>query len=220
MIKRLFDIAFSATALVVLSPLLLGVAIAIKLDSPGPVLFRGVRVGRHGREFRLSKFRTMVLDAPLLSHVYTTPTNDPRITRLGRILRRYNLDELPQFFDVLRGKMSVVGPRPEVPHYVAMFTEEQRQILSIRPGITDWASLWIGDKGVRVDGAADPEEVYIAYIRPEKLRLQLEYVRNRSMVKDLAIIAGTFRSHILGPLTGSTPIAPPVTHQRGTQHES
>jgi lipopolysaccharide/colanic/teichoic acid biosynthesis glycosyltransferase len=197
MLKRAFDLVLATLALVCLSPLLLLVAIAIKLDSRGPMLYRGIRIGRHGVPFRLSKFRTMVSDADRISDVVSTPVDDPRITRVGRVLRHLNVDELPQFFDVLIGRMSIVGPRPEVPRYVAMFTEEQRHILDVRPGITDWASLWVGDKGIRLRGEREPETVYMESIRPEKLRLQLEYVRTRSLWVDIVIVARTFKSHVL-----------------------
>lgn len=196
--KRALDIVFSATVLVTLSPVLLAAAIAVKRGSPGPILFRSVRIGRHGLPFTLLKFRTMVQDAPLLSDVVTTPDDDLRITPVGRVLRRYNIDELPQFVNVLRGDMSVVGPRPEVPRYVAMFTpEEERIILSVRPGITDLASIWIGDKGKLVRGCTDPEAVYIEQIRPEKLRRQIQYVMTRSFVSDIGIIVLTFKSHVV-----------------------
>jgi len=149
----------------------------------------------------MSKFRTMVVDATRLSPVVTTPSNDPRITRVGHWLRRCHVDELPQLFDVLRGEMSVVGPRPEVPQYVDLLNAEQREILSIRPGITDLASIWIGDKGELVEGALDPERVYTDEIRPVKIRLQLEYVRTRSMRKDVVIVCRTFIDHLIGPVS-------------------
>jgi lipopolysaccharide/colanic/teichoic acid biosynthesis glycosyltransferase len=209
MMKRAFDLVFSAAVVLAVLPLMAVICVAIKLDSRGPILYRGVRIGKGGRPFQLSKFRTMVVDASDLSHVVTTPTDDPRITRVGRVLRHYNFDELPQFFDVLRGCMSVVGPRPEVPQYVAQFTEEQRAILSIRPGITDWASLWIGDKGIRVQGHEDPEVTYVRDIRPEKIRLQLHYVRTRSFSQDMIIVAKTFHSHILRRLFMRPAASPP-----------
>lgn len=187
----------SATALAVLAPLFGVIAVCIKLDSPGPVFFRAPRVGRGHRLFRPFKLRTMVVDAPTLSGVVSTPADDPRITRVGRIVRRFNLDELPQLINVLKGEMSIVGPRPEVPQYVAMFTEEEQAILSVRPGITDWATLWIRDKGALLAGAEDPERIYVERIRPEKLRLQLEYVRRRTIWIDFVIMARTFKTHLL-----------------------
>src|SRR5207244_7670083 len=122
---------------------------------------------------------------------------DPRITRVGHVIRRFNLDELPQFLNVLKGEMSIVGPRPEVPEYVAMLTDEQQAVLSVRPGITDWATLWIRDKGRILEGSRDPERVYMEQIRPEKIRLQLEYVRRRSVWIDLVIMVRTFKVHLL-----------------------
>lgn len=189
--KRLIDIVGAAVGLVVLAPLLAGLAIVVKLDSPGPTLFLAPRVGRHGRRFRMLKFRSMVVAAPSMSAVLTTPSDDPRITPVGRCLRRYNLDELPQLLNVLWGQMSLVGPRPEDPRYVRLFTERELPILSVRPGMTDLASVWIRDKGKLVLGAEDPERVYLERIRPEKIRLQLEYVRTRSLWLDLKILAWT-----------------------------
>lgn len=199
--KRLFDIVFSAAVLAVTFPVLCISAILVKLDSRGRVLYRATRIGRHGRPFLLTKLRTMVEDADTRSNVVSTPNDDPRITRIGFLLRHLNIDEIPQFLDVLRGEMSVVGPRPEVPQYVRLFSEEERStILSVRPGITDWASLWVGDKGQRLLGELEPEEAYVRHIRPEKIRLQMHYVRTRSFVVDLQIIALTIKSHIFDRL--------------------
>lgn len=188
--KRLLDVALSLLGLVLLSPLLVALALWIKRDSPGPVFYRGLRVGRHGRPFRIYKFRTMVADAERLGGP-STADNDPRITPAGRFLRKYKLDELPQLLNVLRGEMSLVGPRPEVPEYVALYNEEERTVLSVRPGITDWASLWNSDEGAVLATAADPEELYRELIRPTKLYLQLQYVRTRSLGTDLRILALT-----------------------------
>lgn len=188
--KRLFDILLSAIALFVLFPALIVVAVRIKLADKGPVFYRGVRVGRHGRLFRIFKFRTMVGDAEKLGGP-STADDDPRISRAGKFLRRYKLDELPQLINVLKGEMSLVGPRPEVQMYVDMFTEEEKAILSVRPGITDWASLWNSDEGAILAGSPDPEKAYLELIRPEKIRLQLEYVRKRSFWTDLTIIFQT-----------------------------
>ena len=194
--KCLLDIILSFIALMVLSPLFLVMAVLIKLDSKGPVFFRGVRIGRYGKPFKPYKFRTMVADAQKISKIVSTPDDDPRITRVGRFIRRFNLDELPQFINVLKGEMSIVGPRPEVPQYVEMFTEEEKAILTVRPGITDWATVWIKDKGKMFAGSEDPEKVYMETVRPEKLRLQLEYVRNRSVWIDFQIMLRTLRTHL------------------------
>jgi lipopolysaccharide/colanic/teichoic acid biosynthesis glycosyltransferase len=198
--KRATDLILSILALVFLAPVFLAIAIAIKLDSPGPVFFRSVRIGRNGHPFKPFKFRSLVLDAQKISKVVSTPDDDPRITRVGRVLRRYNLDELPQFINVLRGEMSIVGPRPEVPQYVQMFTPEERVILSVRPGITDWATVWVKDKGKILKGSRDPEADYMQKIRPEKIRLQLKYVRDRSWLGDLKIMLLTLKTHLLDRL--------------------
>jgi lipopolysaccharide/colanic/teichoic acid biosynthesis glycosyltransferase len=191
MIKRAFDLLAAASGLLVLAPLLLLIAIAVKLDSPGPVLFRQERVGRNGRIFRIRKFRTMVRDAPRLGGAITVGC-DPRITRVGHSLRRYKLDELPQLIDVLLGDMSLVGPRPEVPKYVALYPPGIRErVLSVRPGLTDNATLAYIDENAQLAGAADPEREYVEKILPEKLRLYVEYVDNRSLALDLSIIGRT-----------------------------
>lgn len=191
MVKRSLDLILACAALIVLLPFLLVVAVLIRLESEGPVLFNSVRIGKDGKPFNLLKFRTMVKDASALSTVVSTPVDDPRITPLGHFLRKYCIDELPQLINVVRGEMSIVGPRPEVPQYVRLFTEEQKQILSIRPGLSDWATLWVGDKGTRLRGSSDPEKIYIEEIRPEKMRLQLQYVRNRNLFTDFHIIGLT-----------------------------
>jgi len=188
--KRLFDIVFSLSGLTVLSPFILFLAILIKEEDGGSVFYRGVRVGRHGKPFRIFKFRTMVVNAENMGGT-STADDDPRITRVGRFLRRYKLDELPQLINVLKGEMSVVGPRPEVPFYVNMFTEEEKAILNVRPGITDWASIWNPDEGAILAGSPDPEKAYMEKIRPEKIRLQLKYIRERSFWVDLKIIFQT-----------------------------
>lgn len=162
----------------------------IRGEDGGSVFYRGVRVGLNGRAFRIFKFRTMVVNAEKLGGS-STADDDARITRIGKVLRKYKLDELPQLINVLKGEMSFVGPRPEVQHYVDMFTEEERAILSVRPGITDWASLWNNDEGAILAGSPDPEKTYMKEIRPEKIRLQLKYVRERSFPVDLKIILQT-----------------------------
>ena len=191
MLKRLFDVLCALAALLVLSPVLLGLALTIKLSSSGPVFYRGVRVGRHGRPFQMFKFRTMVVNAERLGGA-STADGDPRVTPVGRLLRKTKLDELPQMLNVLAGDMSLVGPRPEVQQYVDMYTEEEKAILTVRPGITDWASLWNPDEGAVLAGAPDPERAYMELIRPQKLKWQLAYVRERSFLVDVSILARTF----------------------------
>ncbi len=190
--KRLFDFVLSLVGLILLAPIILIVAALIQLDSPGPVFYRGVRVGRFGKLFWIFKFRTMVLNAEQLGGP-STADDDPRITRVGKSLRKYKFDELPQLINVLKGEMSFVGPRPEVPQYVAMFSEEERAILTVQPGITDWASIWNPDEGAILAGSSDPEKTYLEKIRPNKIRLQLEYVRNRSFWTDIRILMETFK---------------------------
>ena len=190
MLKRAFDFVSSLIGLILVSPILLTIAILIKKEDGGPVFYRGVRVGRFGKLFRIFKFRTMVVNAEKLGGP-STADDDPRITKVGNFIRKFKLDELPQLINVLKGEMSIVGPRPEVQMYVDMFTEEERAILSVRPGITDWASIWNPDEGGILAGSLDPEKTYMEKIRPEKIRLQLKYVRERSFWNDLKIIAQT-----------------------------
>lgn len=192
MLKHLFDIVFSLIGLLVFSPLMATIVILIKKDG-GPAFYRGVRIGRYGKPFRIYKFRTMVVNAEKLGGP-STADDDPRITKIGKFLRKYKLDELPQLINVLKGEMSFVGPRPEVQHYVDMFTEEEKAILSVRPGITDWASLWNPDEGAVLAGSKDPEKAYMEKIRPEKLKLQLKYVREGSFRIDLRIILLTLKT--------------------------
>lgn len=193
MLKRGFDIAFSACALLLLSPLLMAVALWIKIDSPGPVFFRQVRVGRDGREFMIFKFRTMRA-YPEDSGPQITVGADPRITRPGALLRRYKIDEIPQFLNVLAGDMSVVGPRPEVPRYVAMYPAGTRRIvLSVRPGITDLASIEFRDESELLARSIDPESTYVNEVMPAKLAHCERYVRERSFLGDLAIIVRSFQ---------------------------
>jgi lipopolysaccharide/colanic/teichoic acid biosynthesis glycosyltransferase len=189
--KRLFDLLLSGLGLVLLAPLLLVLAVWIKLDSRGPVLFRQQRVGRFGRPFMIHKFRTMRVDAPALGPQITIGA-DPRITGAGHVLRRTKLDELPQLWDVLRGAMSLVGPRPEVPRYVALYPEAQRQVvLSVRPGITDLASLQYRDESEKLARAVDPERCYVDEVMPAKLALATRYVQEASFTGDLRLIVAT-----------------------------
>jgi len=199
MAKRVFDFLCAALGLALLAPLLLLLALWVKLDTPGPVFYRQERVGRHGKPFLIHKFRSMHMsrgsDAPGLQ---ITVGADPRITRSGRFLRASKLDELPQLWDVLRGAMSLVGPRPEVPRYVALYPEAQRRIvLSVRPGITDPASLQFRHESELLARAADPEREYVEVLMPQKLRLACAYVETASLAQDLRIIART-----LGALLG------------------
>lgn len=191
-LKRAFDVLFAGTALLLLLPLLVLFALAVALTSPGGAFFRQVRVGRHGRPFRLLKFRSMGPGSEALGQL-TIGGRDPRITGVGRFLRRTKLDELPQLWNVLKGDMSVVGPRPEVPRYVALYTPEQQVVLSIRPGITGMASLDYVDENELLARSSDPERAYVEEVMPAKLALDLRYVRERSFALDLRIIAATVR---------------------------
>lgn len=188
--KRAFDLALSIAGFVLLSPFLILISLAIKWDSPGPVFYRGLRVGRFGKLFQIVKFRTMVVNAEQLGGP-SAADGDVRITRVGRWLRKFKLDELPQLVNVIKGEMSFVGPRPEVPEYVALFNDEERAILTVCPGITDWASIWNADEGAVLAGSVDPEKTYLEKIRPEKIRLQLEYVRQRSLWTDIVVLLQT-----------------------------
>ncbi len=188
--KRVFDLFFGALGLVVLTPIFLAIAVLIKLDSRGPVFYRGVRVGQHGRPFRIFKFRTMRPDAELVGST-STGQNDPRITRAGRWLRPLKLDELPQLLNVVRGEMSIVGPRPEVEEHTSAYSEEEKVILSVLPGITDYASVRFFNLNDLV-GSEDPRRVFIEKYRAEKNRLRVAYVRNQSFWTDFRIIFLTF----------------------------
>ncbi len=193
MVKRLFDILFSAGALIVLTPLMLAVALWIKIDSPGPVLFRQTRVGRGGKLFNILKFRSMRVDAAARGPQLTVG-DDPRITRAGAWLRKYKIDEFPQFINVVLGDMSLVGPRPEVPRYVSLYPAAVRDlVLSVRPGITDTASIAYRDESDILRGSADPERAYVEQVLPAKLELSQRYVRERSLAGDLAIIGRSIR---------------------------
>ncbi len=188
--KRVFDAVVSAAVVIGRAPLYAVSALAITLDSRGPVLYRGARVGRGGVRFALLKFRTMVVDADRLGGS-STPEDDPRLTTVGRHLRKTKLDELPQFLNVLKGDMSIVGPRPQVEWAVARYDERERALLTVRPGITDWASIRFRDEGELLRGSSDPDGDYLRLIAPEKIRLGLEYVRRRSLWIDMQIIAAT-----------------------------
>jgi len=191
--KRLFDLVAASFGLVLLAPLFLIVACGIKLDSPGPVFFRQVRVGRHGRHFRIFKFRTMTVNAEAKGQI--TIGRDRRITRLGSALRKFKIDELPQLINVVLGDMSLVGPRPEVPYYCEKYPEDARRIvLSVRPGITDRASIEYRDESTLLGAADDPERAYVEDILPVKLRYYIEYAETRSLYGDIRIIIDTLRA--------------------------
>lgn len=190
MIKRLFDILCSLIGLIVLSPLFFILAIIISSTSPGGVFFRGVRVGQYGKFFKIFKFRSMVKDAEGKGK-WNVGDNDERITPIGHFLRNTKIDELPQLINVLIGDMSLVGPRPELPVYVDMYTEKEKPILDLKPGITDWASIANFDQFVMFTNAKDPDEAYLIYIRPLKLELQLYYREHNSFLNDIKIITWT-----------------------------
>ena len=198
MVKRALDLLVASLALLVLSPLMLAIAAWIRLDSPGPVFFRQERVGRHGVPFRIHKFRTMVADAPQRGPAITVG-DDARITKAGRWLRRHRLDELPQFIDVLKGDMSLVGPRPEVPRYVAHYPAELRDaVLALKPGMTDPVSLAHLDESTLLAQAADPEREYVEVLLPRKLALSLQYARGATPWSDLRVLWRTLRALLGG----------------------
>jgi len=190
--KRTLDLLLSAIGLIAVLPLLLLLMIAIRLSSPGPALYSGIRIGRDGQPFLIYKLRTMVHEADKLGGS-ETPDDDPRITRFGAFLRRYKLDELPQLINVLKGDMSLVGPRPEVMEEVACYTDEEEQLLQVRPGLTDWASLKYRHEGALLRGCSDPHKTYHELIRPDKTRLGLEYVHHHNLLIDCKIILQTVR---------------------------
>ena len=198
MTKRTFDLVLSVFGVVLLAPVLVAVAMMIKVESAGPVFYRGLRMGRRGKSFRIFKFRTMVEDAEKLGGA-STPEDDPRVTRVGRFLRRYKLDELPQILNVITGEMSLVGPRPQVPWAVELYTQEERAVLSARPGITDYASVRFRDEGEILRGSTNPDKDYFEKIHPEKMRLSLEYVRKQSLWLDCQILWKTLGAVVLRP---------------------
>jgi len=190
--KRIFDLIFSCVGIALLSPVFLIAAILIKLDSKGPVFFRQERVGYLGRTFRMHKFRTMFSDA---SGILLTIGDDPRITRFGRFLRRFKLDELPQLIDVLKGDMSLVGPRPEVARYMALYPEDIRKlVLSVPPGITDIAAIKFKNENELLKNSNDPEKDYINKILPIKIKYYQEYISRRSLALDLKLIFQTIKA--------------------------
>ena len=190
MAKRTFDLFFSIPGIIILSPLLLIVALAVRLDSPGPVIFRSRRVGRFGKEFVLLKFRTMTKDAPLKGPTITIG-NDPRITRLGAFLRRSKIDELPQLLNVIKGEMGLVGPRPEVPEYVRLYTPEQSAVLNLVPGITDPASIKYAQESELLGASESPETSYVQHVMPDKILMNLEYAGRASAWTDFLLVLKT-----------------------------
>ena len=189
--KRLFDIVASGCGLILLSPIFLVLAIWIKLDSKGPVFYKQVRVGRGNKDFYLYKFRSMRVGADKAGLI-TVGGRDPRVTRSGYYIRKYKLDELPQLINVIKGDMSLVGPRPEVRKYVDMYTPEQMHVLDVRPGITDMASIRYRNENELLEKAEDPDKYYIEVIMPDKLGINLEYVANHSFWYDMKLIISTF----------------------------
>lgn len=190
--KRLFDIIISFLGLAFLSPLFLAVAILIKLDSKGPIFFKAKRIGRYGKPFEMYKFRTMLVDAEMLGGS-STAEDDPRLTRVSRFLRKYEFDELPQLINVLMGEMSLVGPRPEVEEYTCLYTDEEKAVLSVRPGMTDYASIKFMNLNKILTRSVDPDKDYMENIRPEKNRLRVEYATNNSLWIDFKILIQTLK---------------------------
>jgi lipopolysaccharide/colanic/teichoic acid biosynthesis glycosyltransferase len=196
-VKRIFDIIFSFLGLLVFSPVLIVAAIAVKIEDGGPVFYRAPRVGQSGIPFIMYKFRTMIVDAES-NGPSSTSSDDIRITRTGLFLRKFKIDEIPQLLNVLIGNMSIVGPRPEIKKFTDLFTEEEESILNVKPGITDWASIWNSNEGLILQGAEDPDKAYLDLIRPEKIRLQLLYIKNHNFFIDLKIIFLTVRKIVFG----------------------
>jgi len=191
--KRLFDLLCSGAGLIFLAPLYLAVAILVKRDSSGPVFFRQTRMGQFGRPFAIYKFRTMCTDAEKKGALVSTG-DDPRITRVGKVLRQYKIDELPQLINVFTGEMSLVGPRPEVPRYVDAFKDDYREILTAKPGITDYASLEFKDENELLKTAEDPERKYLEEILPIKIQYYKKYLQEQSMATDIKLILLTLKS--------------------------
>lgn len=192
MLKRHFDIGFSVITLIILIPLFLLIAIAIKINSRGGAFYKQARVGKNGDEFKLFKFRTMYVDSDRAG-LLTIGSKDYRITSVGYWLRKYKLDELPQLLNVLKGDMSFVGPRPEVRKYVNMYTPAQLRVLSVKPGVTDWASIKYFDENDILAGSEDPEAMYISVIVPSKISKNLEYIDNQGILMDVKIILSTIK---------------------------
>ncbi|HWQ90188.1 MAG TPA: sugar transferase [Clostridia bacterium] len=206
--KRCLDIALSIVGLIVTAPLTLFIAVLIKFSDPGPIFYRQTRIGQFGGPFRIWKFRTMVVDAERKG-LSVTRDRDPRITPIGRILRKSKLDELPQLINVLVGEMSFVGPRPEVPKYVQLYTPEQRKILELKPGITDLASIAFRNEEDLLAKADDVEEFYIRVCIPKKIQLNLDYANRASLLGDISIICQTLLAIALSRNQLPPPAKPP-----------
>ena len=191
MLKRIFDITLSLFGLIILLPFMLIIAILIKIDSKGPVFFKQIRVTKNGKEFKIFKYRTMKVGSDKYSQI--TVGKDGRITKLGSFLRKYKLDEIPQLINVLIGDMSLVGPRPEVPKYVALYTDEQKEILKVRAGITDYASIEFSDENDLLASEEEPEKAYIEKIMPKKIELNKKYLSKISILTDIKIILLTIK---------------------------
>jgi len=192
LVKRLLDVVVSAVALAILSPVMFAIAVWIRWDAPGPILYTGRRAGKNGRLFNMLKYRSMVVNADQIGGA-STSGEDTRITKPGRLIRKFKLDELPQLINVLKGEMSFIGPRPEVQQYVDIYTEEEAAILNVRPGITDWASIWNSDEGAVLAKYGDPDNAYEEVVRPGKLKLQLKYINECSFWTDVKIFVSTIR---------------------------
>jgi lipopolysaccharide/colanic/teichoic acid biosynthesis glycosyltransferase len=210
MIKRLFDFSLALVGLIIISPLLIIIVVLIKLDSRGPVFYRGERIGCLGKPFRIFKFRSMVCNAEKLGAA-STNAGDVRITRMGKLIRKFKLDEFSQLINVVRGEMSLVGPRPEVKKFVDLFTEEEKIILTVRPGITDWSSIKFHNEPeiIAASGITDADEAYAKLIRPEKLRLQMKYVREHNFWIDLMIVFATIVT-LISTRLGGKPVGLPA----------
>ena len=191
MLKRIFDITLSLFGLIILLPFMLIIAILIKIDSKGPVFFKQIRVTKNGKEFKIFKYRTMKVGSDKYSQI--TVGKDGRITKIGSFLRKYKLDEIPQLINVLIGDMSLVGPRPEVPKYVALYTDEQKEILKVRAGITDYASIEFSDENDLLASEEEPEKAYIEKIMPKKIELNKKYLSEISILTDIKIILLTIK---------------------------
>lgn len=209
MVKRFIDMFFSSIGLIILSPIFLILAFAIKYESTGPVFYRGVRVGKNGKFFRIFKFRSMIINAERTG-ISSTSAEDVRLTKIGKFIRKFKLDEFSQLINVFTGDMSLVGPRPEVQKFIDMYTEKEKIILSVRPGITDWASIKFHNEPeiIASSGIADADEAYMKLIRPEKIRLQIKYVNEGNLLVDLHIIICTIISIIITRI-GGNPIGIP-----------